>query len=322
MRNIGSILENATLTNSARLSNGLTETTLPDSWWPTEYSRSIRGSDSGSFCKMRLQEDDKLPLFQSLTCRSFTKTFLTKTTIHGIPAYTYSVPYEDFDTTSDVNIGFRYKNIEKVNYYPDWPSCPDRDPHRCLDPQMVNCTLQRNICHDCCNGSYVDGTYLLPPGIFPLVCYPGRLKSNPFSVMYSPPHFLYSPPQMINSVVGLSPNNESHRPMVYSHETYSGAVLEVFFRLQISVPMMRSSVVIQNRDITQAIVPMLWEDSHAIPIDAAYNSIWMGFVFVPKLVDFVKYSLAALTLLLVAFVAILRIRRVSSFTASEFSSKL
>uniref|UniRef100_A0A0K0D4B6 Peptidase_S8 domain-containing protein n=1 Tax=Angiostrongylus cantonensis TaxID=6313 RepID=A0A0K0D4B6_ANGCA len=100
-------------------------TSLPDSWWPTEYSRSIRGSDSGSFCKMRLQEDDKLPFFQSFMCRSFTKTFFNKTSIRGIPAYTYAVPYEDYDTTSDINIGFRYKNIEKVNYYPDWPYCPE-----------------------------------------------------------------------------------------------------------------------------------------------------------------------------------------------------
>ncbi|KJH42560.1 CD36 family protein [Dictyocaulus viviparus] len=99
-------------------------TSLPDSWWPTDYSRSIRGSDSGSFSKMNLEKSDKLPFFQSFMCRSFTKTFIDETNIHGIPAYKFSVPYEDFDTTSDINTGFRYKNVEKVNYYPDWPSCP------------------------------------------------------------------------------------------------------------------------------------------------------------------------------------------------------
>ncbi|PIO61260.1 hypothetical protein TELCIR_17224, partial [Teladorsagia circumcincta] len=36
----------------------------------------------------------------------------------------FSVPYDDYDTTADANIGFRYRNIEKVNYFPDWPSCP------------------------------------------------------------------------------------------------------------------------------------------------------------------------------------------------------
>ncbi|VDM82779.1 unnamed protein product [Strongylus vulgaris] len=113
-----------------------------------------------------------------------------------------------------------------------------RLPEQCKDPFVVDCSLQQNLCHDCCNKSYVGGTYLVPPGIFPLVCYPGRLQPTPFSVMYSPPHFVYSPPEMINSVVGLHPDNETHRPMVYHHEPYSGSVIEVFYRLQVSMPTM------------------------------------------------------------------------------------
>ncbi|KAK5980668.1 hypothetical protein GCK32_016381, partial [Trichostrongylus colubriformis] len=171
------------------------QSVLPSSWWTTAYARSIRGSDSGSFCKMHLEKTDELPFFQSFMCRSFTKTFLTETTVHDIPSYTFSVPYEDYDTTADVNAGFRYRNVEKVNYFPDWPNCPNRDPNKCKSPNSVNCALQKNLCHDCCNGSFVDGTYLIPPGLFPLVCYPGRLQPTPFAVMYSPPHFLYSPPQ-------------------------------------------------------------------------------------------------------------------------------
>ncbi|EPB70986.1 CD36 family protein [Ancylostoma ceylanicum] len=285
------------------------QTSLPQSWWPTAYSRSIRGSDSGSFCKMHLNKGDELPFFQSFMCRSFTKTFLAETVVHGIPSYTFSVPYEDYDTTSDVNIGFRYRNIEKVNYYPDWPSCPDRNPSKCVDPHTVNCASQKNLCHNCCNMSYVDGTYLVPPGIFPLVCYPGRLQPTPFAVMYSPPHFLYSPPQMINSVVGLNPNNETHRPMVYSHEPYSGAVTEVFYRLQVSMPVMKSRGVLQNRDITESIIPMFWEDSHAVLFDYTYDKIWLGFVLVPKLVDGIKYSLAALGVVLLLLVAMFQFRR-------------
>uniref|UniRef100_A0A0K0D210 Transmembrane protein n=1 Tax=Angiostrongylus cantonensis TaxID=6313 RepID=A0A0K0D210_ANGCA len=129
--------------------------------------------------------------------------------------------------------------------------------------------------------------------------------------MYSPPHFLYSPPQMINSVVGLHPDYESHRPMMYIFQ-YSGAVIEVFYRLQISMPMMRSSV---------AIVPMFWEDSHTVLIDAVYDNIWIGFVFIPKFIHFMKYSLAALSILLFTFVILrrLRHRRVLSISSTQVS---
>ncbi|VDL63832.1 unnamed protein product [Nippostrongylus brasiliensis] len=276
---------------------------LPAEWWPTVYSRN-----SGSFCKMHLKKTDELPFFQSFMCRSFTKTFFGETTVHGIPSYTFSVPYEDYDTTADVNVGFRYRNVEKVNYYPDWPSCPDRDPNKCAGPR-VDCSLQENLCHNCCNGSYVDGTYLVPPGIFPLVCYPGHLEPTPFAVMYSPPHFVYSPPQMIDSVVGLSPNNETHRPMIYNHEPYSGAVTEVFYRLQVSMPTMRSKGVFQTYHVSQTIIPIFWEDSHATLFDSTYHMLWLGFVFVPRLVDAIKYTLLVLTLALVLFVSVFYIRR-------------
>ena len=148
-------------------------TTLPMGWWNDDYSRSIRGSDSGSFCKMHLDKSDVLPMFQSFFCRSFDATYLNDTTVHKIPAYTFSVDYDQWDTTADKNMGFRYRNIEQQNYYPDWPSCPNRNQSACMD-RSVNCSLQENLCDNCCHGSYVNGTYLLPPGMYPLVCYPGN----------------------------------------------------------------------------------------------------------------------------------------------------
>ncbi|CAJ0592631.1 unnamed protein product [Cylicocyclus nassatus] len=282
---------------------------LPDYWWSTPYARSIRGSDSASFCKMHLNEDDRLDFFQSFMCRSFTKTYLGKTVVHGIPAYTFSVPYEEYDSTANINAGFRYTNIEEVNYYPDWPSCPERFPESCKNHSAVNCSLQENLCHDCCNMSYVDGTYLVPPGIFPLVCYPGRLKPTPFSVMYSPPHFVYSPPEMINSVVGLHPDIETHRPMVYNHEPYSGSVVEVFYRLQVSMPTMPVKGVVPNRDLPEKIIPIFWEDSHAVLKDYVYDKLWLGFVLVPKLVTAIEFTLLGVGVILLLLIALLQIWR-------------
>lgn len=140
--------------------------------------------------------------------------------------FRYSVDYDQWDTTADQNVGFRYRNVEKMNYFPDWPSCPDRNQSLCVSPQAVNCSLQANFCDDCCQGSYVNGTYLIPPGLYPLVCYPGRLEPSPFSVMYSPPHFVYSPKEVPDSVYGLSPNLDQHRPILYVHEPVSGSKLK------------------------------------------------------------------------------------------------
>ncbi|CAD6190569.1 unnamed protein product [Caenorhabditis auriculariae] len=213
---------------------------LPSSWWSTDYSREIRGSDSASFCKTKLKETDELPFFQSFICRSFTKTFSGKGVIQGIPAMEFSVPYEDFDTTSEKNAGFRYKNVEKVDYYPDWPGCPRN---------FCNSKCQSETCRFCCGRNIVNGTHLLPPGMFPLVCYPGHLKPAPFSVIYSAPHFLYSPEQVRKSVSGISPCEQKHRPMVYQHEQFTGSVIQVDYRIQINMPVMKSSLAVQTTSL-------------------------------------------------------------------------
>ena len=42
----------------------------------------------------------------------------------------------------------------------------------------IDCSLKENLCCDTCNGSYVNGNYILPPGMFPLVCYPGKISDK------------------------------------------------------------------------------------------------------------------------------------------------
>ncbi|KAK6040681.1 hypothetical protein COOONC_21814 [Cooperia oncophora] len=75
------------------------------------------------------------------------------------------------------------------------------------------------------------------------------------------------------------------------------------------MPLIRSRVAIQNRHLTESIIPIFWEDSHAVLHDDTYHMIWLGFVFVPKLVDIIKYSFAVLALALFLFVAMRHLRR-------------
>ena len=111
---------------------------------------------------------------------------------------------------------------------------------QCQQSGSIDCSKSINFCHACCDGSHYNGTYLLPPGMFPLVCYPGRLQPTPFAVVYSPPHFLFSPDEVRSTVVGMAPDAEKHEPMIYNHETYSGTTLRVINRLQVNMPVIKS----------------------------------------------------------------------------------
>lgn len=62
--------------------------------------------------------------YSSAFFRSFYAVFKEESTVNGIPCYTFEVPAEAYDTTRDENAGFRYRNMEKVNYFTEWDPCP------------------------------------------------------------------------------------------------------------------------------------------------------------------------------------------------------
>ncbi|CAJ0576134.1 unnamed protein product, partial [Mesorhabditis spiculigera] len=282
---------------------------LPDYWWTDDYARSIRGSDSGSFNKWKLEKSDRLEMFYSFMCRSFNKEFLEETEVNGIPAYRYSTPFEDYDSTLEINRGFRYRNFENIDYFPNWPECPEKNASRCSGQHSVDCSQAINFCNDCCNGSHVGDTYLLPPGIFPLVCYPGKLQPTPFSVMYSPPHFLYSPQQVIDTVVGMNPDPELHRPFLYDHEPHSGQAMRVQVRLMVSTPMMNRTTFFHNTHLPCVMFPIFYQSAKAVVLDVVLNKLWLGFVFVPKAVAFLKYLLISFGLFLLVLLFLIRNRQ-------------
>ncbi|MCP9264328.1 Protein R07B1.3 [Dirofilaria immitis] len=158
---------------------------LPISWWQTMEARMINGTDTGSFASPHLTPATILPFFNSFLCRSFTAVFSKQSTYKGIKSVEFVVREEEFDTVSNKYIGFRMMRNT---------SCSNAS---------INCLLKENLCHNCCQGRYVDGTYLLPPGMFPLVCFPGKNETLPLSAIISPPYFSYSPEEVIDSMIGL-----------------------------------------------------------------------------------------------------------------------
>uniref|UniRef100_A0A914XTZ8 Uncharacterized protein n=1 Tax=Panagrolaimus superbus TaxID=310955 RepID=A0A914XTZ8_9BILA len=212
-------------------------TLLPESWYSTIQSRMINGSDSGTFQHPDMKESDRLQIFMSFLCRSLYMDFSHKVDIDGIPTFEFQSPSSVFDTTLEENVGMQYENFERINYVPNWPKCPPRNTTADCYNFTIDCRISDNFCHTCCNGSYVNGTYLIPPGLFPVKCYPGHVKQPPFVVFISAPHYAYSPKELVDTVIGLSPKLPEHIPFKYNHEPVCfisdeiHTLMKYFFRL-------------------------------------------------------------------------------------------
>ncbi|KAI1711086.1 CD36 family domain-containing protein [Ditylenchus destructor] len=201
--------------------------TLPMEWWSTSSARMINGSDSGAFQPPGdVNRSSVLNFFSSYMCRSFRLQYHSDSTIEGIPSLNFRVSGDDFGASG--NSGFSSTNFVNCT----------------LSGSKPDCSLAENLCHSCCNGSFVNGTYLLPAGMYPISCYPGRNKTAEFQLIYSAPHFAYSPPEVFTSVDGLSPNSNAHVAMSFDYEPTTGNPVQVRIQFQISVPIFR------NRDLT------------------------------------------------------------------------
>ncbi|GMS96680.1 hypothetical protein PENTCL1PPCAC_18855, partial [Pristionchus entomophagus] len=285
------------------------ETLLPEEWWTTKQARMINGSDTGSFGKVGLTEDTVLPMFHSYMCRSFNAVYDGKRTVAGVPSYTYAVQEDEWDTTLEKNKGFIYRNVEAVNYYPEWPSCPRWNSSNCAaspdDP--IDCFT--NICHDCCQKGKVGGTYALPPGFYPMACFPGRRQPSPYPVIWSTPHFVYSPQTVVDSIVGVHPDRVLHQPMVYDHEPMSGLITQVAYRAQINMPFFVNDYVMVDSHLPTALVPIFFESSETVMTDYAYSLYRLGFVFAPIFIFWFSIALIILAVILAIVVCVLHVKR-------------
>ncbi|XP_042534183.1 lysosome membrane protein 2 [Dipodomys spectabilis] len=73
-------------------------------WWTTDICNMINGTDGDSFHPL-ITKEEVLYVFSSDLCRSVHVTFSDFKSIHGLPAFHYTVPAEVLSNTSD-NAGF------------------------------------------------------------------------------------------------------------------------------------------------------------------------------------------------------------------------
>ena len=133
--------------------------------------------------------------------RAFYLHYDSETSVEGIPAYTFKMDDDTYDSTTQKNKGYRYENKEMIDYFPSWPCGVNHsyDPSQdfCID---VDCDVNENFCSTCCDGSHIHGendTILLPPGVIPLRCFPGSLfqwieSNNKFRTASTATHFCLS----------------------------------------------------------------------------------------------------------------------------------
>ncbi|EFP05017.1 CRE-SCAV-5 protein [Caenorhabditis remanei] len=234
---------------------------LPASFWPTEEARRIRGPDSGSLSKLHLTKSDELPFFLSFMCRSFKKTYWQSGMVDGIKTMAFAVPEEEFDTTLEQNAGFRYKNTENVDYFPEW--CSD---------------------------------------------FAGHNAQPPFTVIVSPPHFLYSPPEVQHRLSGMSPNPQTHKPMVFHQEKTSGTALQVDVRFQVNLPVVNNKRSIMSSQMPNVLIPLFYEDSHAVVKDFVMNTVWLGVIIVPRIIKYLKFVLMFVAICILTILLVIRVR--------------
>ena len=89
--------------------------------------------------------------------RSFHLNYDSETEVNGIKAYAFKMDDNDYDTTIEKNIGYRYENIERIDYFPMWPTCPSNHSYNSSLPgcDSIDCTQKDNYCNDCCDGLFV-----------------------------------------------------------------------------------------------------------------------------------------------------------------------
>uniref|UniRef100_A0A1I7SGM8 Protein croquemort n=2 Tax=Bursaphelenchus xylophilus TaxID=6326 RepID=A0A1I7SGM8_BURXY len=286
------------------------DTKLPSAWWEDDDARALRGTDSGQFAETQLNENSEVSFFQSYMCRSFTLRYRRKTSVHNIPTLRFESKVEEFDTTLPMNAGFRYANAENIKYFDNWPNCDNyTQPEGELD-----CDKPEFWCNSTCGGATFNGTQLMPPGMYPVNCYPGRPEPTPFRLLFSAPHFATAPEAVRNSVIGYSNLNEEATVFSFDYEPNSGTPLGMNIRFQVSIPFGKMNKFPTVRQFPNNIFPVFWMDNHNHIKKSVLDELYFGLITVPHIADIVAYSAIGIFLafLVLTLFSLYRYRRLNS----------
>ncbi|CAI4223469.1 unnamed protein product [Auanema sp. JU1783] len=290
-------------------------------WWRDDNAQDISNSGDGSFQKPNLKKQDQLKQFQSFVCRSFYLNYDSSVSNRNIPAYRFKMDDDTFDTTLRKNKGYQYENYEKIDYFPTWPCGADHQ-YNATAGCIVDCSQRENWCSSCCNGTHYKDTVFLPPGMFPLRCFPGKYELLPLAAFISPPHFIWSPPEVQENVYGLQPDPAIHHPGVFDINPVTGSTVGGFFRTQFNVPIYNSQQFTVPSTIRNSFIPCFWLNLRIEMLDYSHNYLLFNTVTLPHIILGVGIGLTAvacllLVLLVICYVRSRRTKKSSSFEPSN-----
>ncbi|GMR32903.1 hypothetical protein PMAYCL1PPCAC_03098, partial [Pristionchus mayeri] len=257
------------------------------SWWSGEAAE-FKGAGDGTFYKPFIEDDDVLMNFQSFACRAYNMEVSHHEQWTGIDATVFTFAEDSYDSNKEHNIGYRYENLEYIDYFPDWPTC---GPNHTYQPWAmgdkcvgVDCRFDVNFCSDCCDGSHYERTIFMPPGIVPLRCLPGQNKRLPFAGFLSPPHFSSSPSQVHDMMVGLAPDPVKHEMGRWWINTITGGTVHALFNMQLTIPIYNDEDFMLTTHMRNSFLPSFWTHIDANLKPYAHDFIVLSAQTVPSVV--------------------------------------
>ncbi|CAO4386106.1 unnamed protein product [Caenorhabditis nigoni] len=273
--------------------NGMTH--LP--WWKDQTIADVRGSCDGTIQKPGIQKKDSVVQFQSFLCRKYNLHYHESKTVNSIPTYGFKIEDDSYDAIKMP--GYRYDNVEKVNYFPNWPCGPNHTRTDNGNCAQIDCNQYDNFCNACCDGAHVNGTYVMPQGMVPAQCIPGQNIPLPFGAILSAPHFYGAPEVVTDAMIGIRPIAEKHNPGTFYINPTTGSTIGGTFRMMLSIPVFKSLSWTTMSNVPNALLPAFALEIGVVMKDYAVNYIYFNTVTLPNIILGVGIGLTAVSLIAV-----------------------
>ncbi|XP_056592849.1 scavenger receptor class B member 1 isoform X2 [Triplophysa dalaica] len=123
-------------------------------------------------------------------------------------------------------------------------------------------------------------------------------------VFISHPHFYNADPDLLNTVYGLSPNEDDHGLFIDIHPE-TGVPMNVSIRLQLNLLMKSVSGISETGKIQEVVMPMIWFGESGYIDGPVLNTFRTNLVVLPMVMEYMQYISISLGLAFILIATIL-----------------
>ncbi|XP_076842650.1 scavenger receptor class B member 1 isoform X3 [Brachyhypopomus gauderio] len=139
-------------------------------------------------------------------------------------------------------------------------------------------------------------------------------------VFLSHPHFYNADPALLDTVNGLSPNEEAHGLFIDIHPE-TGIPMNVSVKLQLSLFIKQVPGITETGNIAEVVMPMIWFEERGNIDGPMLNMFRMNLVTLPMVMEYAQYILIGFGLGCIVGAMILRMNSISTHqTCTEVDS--